>query len=71
MPYTNYSWVTSHLAVGGPDGSLAQLNGLSSGRTIYIHINNTNPMLIENSPERRAVEARGVEVAYDGMEVEI
>jgi len=39
------------------------------GRRIYTHINNTNPILIERSPERRAVEAAGWQVAYDGMEV--
>jgi pyrroloquinoline quinone biosynthesis protein B len=60
-----------HLPVGGPDGSLDQLAELDVGRAIYIHINNTNPILMEDSPERQTVEARGVEVAYDGMEVEI
>ena len=39
------------------------------GRKVYIHINNTNPILVEGSPERRAVEAAGWEVAYDGMEI--
>ena len=43
--------------------------GLFGGRRVYTHINNTNPILIEGSPERRAVEAAGWEVAYDGMEV--
>ena len=60
-----------HLPLGGPDGSLEQLARLGLRRAIYIHINNTNPILIESSPERLAVEARGVEVAYDGMEVVI
>ena len=60
-----------HLPVGGPDGSLHKLAELDVGRAIYIHINNTNPILMEDSPERQTVEARGVEVAYDGMEVEI
>jgi pyrroloquinoline quinone biosynthesis protein B len=36
---------------------------------IYTHINNTNPILIEGSAERRAVEAAGVEVAHDGVEI--
>ena len=57
-----------HMPVDGADGSLAALAGLS-GRRIYIHINNTNPILIEGSPERRRVEAAGWEVAYDGMEI--
>jgi pyrroloquinoline quinone biosynthesis protein B len=60
-----------HLPLGGEGGSLQQLAGLDIARTILIHINNTNPVLIEDSPERRDVEARGIEVAVDGMEVEI
>jgi pyrroloquinoline quinone biosynthesis protein B len=60
-----------HLPIGGADGSLHQLADLDVARAIYIHINNTNPILIEDSPERQAVEERGIEVAYDGMEVEI
>ncbi len=59
-----------HLPISGPDGSLAQLAGLRSVRRIYIHINNTNPLLIEDSPERRAVEEAGWEVAFDGMDFE-
>ena len=57
-----------HVSVSGPDGSLARLAG-QTGRRIYIHINNTNPLLLEGSPERALVEAAGFEVAYDGMEV--
>jgi pyrroloquinoline quinone biosynthesis protein B len=59
----------AHLPVGGPTGSLAQLADVRSGRRIYIHVNNTNPMLREDSPERAAVAAAGWEVAWDGMEV--
>jgi pyrroloquinoline quinone biosynthesis protein B len=40
-------------------------------RKIYIHVNNTNPILIDGSPERREVEARGVEVGWDGLEFEV
>ena len=58
-----------HLAVSGPEGSLAALAGTAVARKIYVHINNTNPILIEGSPERRAVEAAGWSVAYDGMEI--
>lgn len=57
-----------HLPIAGDGGSLAALAALP-GRKIYIHINNTNPVLIEGSPERRAVEAAGVEIAFDGMEI--
>jgi pyrroloquinoline quinone biosynthesis protein B len=60
-----------HLPVGGADGSLERLAPLPIGRKIYIHINNTNPILIEDSSERRIVEERGLEVAADGLELEI
>jgi len=60
-----------HLPLGGEGGSLEQLAGLDIARTILVHINNTNPVLIEDSPERQEVEARGIEVAVDGMEVEV
>ncbi|MBV8398038.1 MAG: pyrroloquinoline quinone biosynthesis protein PqqB [Acetobacteraceae bacterium] len=57
-----------HVPMSGPDGSLALLADLP-GRRIYLHINNTNPVLLEDSPERREVEAAGFEIAYDGMEL--
>jgi pyrroloquinoline quinone biosynthesis protein B len=57
-----------HMPVDGQDGTLAALAGLP-GRRILTHINNTNPMLIEGSPERRKVEDAGFEVAVDGMEI--
>ena len=60
-----------HLPIGGAGGSLEQLAALDIARTVYIHINNTNPLLLEDSPERRAVEAQGIEVAADGLELEI
>jgi pyrroloquinoline quinone biosynthesis protein B len=60
-----------HLPIGDDDGSLKQLAPLPIERKIYIHINNTNPILIEDSPERRTVEAHGLEVAADGLELEI
>jgi pyrroloquinoline quinone biosynthesis protein B len=60
-----------HLPIDGPDGSLEQLSALPIERKIYIHINNTNPILLEDSPERRAVERRGMEVAVDGLELRI
>jgi pyrroloquinoline quinone biosynthesis protein B len=59
-----------HMPVGGPDGTLAALKGLAR-RRILIHINNTNPILIEDSHQRRAVEAAGFEVAEDGMRIEL
>jgi pyrroloquinoline quinone biosynthesis protein B len=57
-----------HMPIDGPEGSLAALSDLQA-RRIYIHINNTNPILIDGSPARRRVEAAGFEVAYDGMEI--
>jgi pyrroloquinoline quinone biosynthesis protein B len=59
----------AHLPVGGDHGSLAALAGLSIPRRIYIHLNNTNPLLRDDSPERRQAERAGWEVAHDGMEV--
>jgi pyrroloquinoline quinone biosynthesis protein B len=56
-----------HLPVSGPEGSLERLATLPSRHRLYTHINNTNPMLLEDSPERRAVERRGLVVGSDGM----
>ena len=56
-----------HLPMSGPDGSIAALSGVSVGRRVFVHINNTNPILVEGSDERRAVEAAGWTVGHDGM----
>jgi pyrroloquinoline quinone biosynthesis protein B len=58
-----------HLPLSGPGGSLEALARLERPRTVLVHINNTNPILLEDSPERKAVEGAGVEVAYDGLEI--
>jgi pyrroloquinoline quinone biosynthesis protein B len=60
-----------HLPISGADGSLKQLAPFPIERKIYIHINNTNPILLEDAPERRIVEEHGLEVAADGLELEI
>ncbi|HZV52528.1 MAG TPA: pyrroloquinoline quinone biosynthesis protein PqqB [Candidatus Dormibacteraeota bacterium] len=60
-----------HLPISGRDGSLARLAPLPIERKIYVHINNTNPILLDDSPERRIVEEHGFEVAEDGLELEI
>jgi len=60
-----------HLPISGPGGSLEQLSPLPIGRKIYIHINNTNPILLEDAPERRTLEQHGIEVAVDGLELQI
>jgi pyrroloquinoline quinone biosynthesis protein B len=59
-----------HMPIDGANGSLATLKGLGK-RRIYIHINNTNPILIDGSPERRRVEDAGFEVAVDGLEIRL
>ena len=56
-----------HLPIGGSQGSLAQIASLPISRKIYTHINNTNPILIEDSPEYAAVKAAGVEIGWDGL----
>jgi pyrroloquinoline quinone biosynthesis protein B len=56
-----------HLPVSGPDGSLDLLAGVIRPIKVYTHINNTNPMLLERSPERQAVERAGLQVGSDGM----
>jgi pyrroloquinoline quinone biosynthesis protein B len=58
-----------HLPISGPGGSLERLAVLDRPRKIFIHINNTNPILDEESAERRAVSDAGWEVAWDGMEI--
>jgi pyrroloquinoline quinone biosynthesis protein B len=56
-----------HLPVSGAGGSLAHLQGLSRPQKVYTHINNTNPMLLEDSPQRAIVERAGLAVGSDGM----
>ena len=58
-----------HISCSGPDGSIAAFEVLEVRRKVFIHINNTNPLLLPDSPERADAEARGWEVAYDGMEI--
>lgn len=60
-----------HVPLAGPGGTLEVLAGLERPRKILVHINNTNPILLEDSPEREEVVRAGVEVAYDGLEVEL
>lgn len=60
-----------HVPISGANGSLSQLVSLRSARKIYTHMNNTNPLLIEDSAERRVVEEAGWEVAFDGMDFDV
>jgi len=61
----------AHWPLGGPGGSLKMLRELPAAHRILIHINNTNPMLRDNSTERAAVHEAGVVVAHDGMQVSL
>ena len=58
-----------HMPITGEGGSLRAVNG--HARRVYLHINNTNPILIEGSPENEAVKAAGWDVAFDGMEFQL
>ena len=60
-----------HVPLSGPGGTLEALARLERPRKALVHINNTNPILLEDSPEREAVARAGVEVAYDGLEIEL
>lgn len=57
-----------HLSMSGDGGTVALLKDVPVERRVFIHINNTNPALVDGSQERRAVEAAGWTLAHDGME---
>ena len=58
-----------HISISGSAGTIAAFAALGVRRKVFIHINNTNPVLLDGSPQRREAEAAGWEVAYDGMEI--
>jgi pyrroloquinoline quinone biosynthesis protein B len=60
-----------HMYISGESGSLAALSDLGIRKRIYVHINNTNPILDAASPEHAAVVAAGWKIAFDGMEVRL
>ena len=60
-----------HLPQSGPGGMIEVLSPLRASRKVLIHINNTNPILDEASRERAQLERAGIEVAYDGMEIQL
>jgi pyrroloquinoline quinone biosynthesis protein B len=60
-----------HVPLNASDGLMAQSDFAKRGRRVLIHINNTNPILDEESPECRAVRDAGWEIAYDGMTIEV
>jgi pyrroloquinoline quinone biosynthesis protein B len=63
------AWRMGHCAITGERGSLARFANSRIGRRVYTHINNSNPILVEGSPERAKVEAAGWIVAHDGLEI--
>jgi pyrroloquinoline quinone biosynthesis protein B len=60
-----------HLPQAGSGGMLELLGSLAAERKILIHINNTNPILDERSAERAQLPAAGIEVAHDGLEIDV
>jgi pyrroloquinoline quinone biosynthesis protein B len=60
-----------HMSCDGDDGSIAAFVSLDVRRKIFIHINNTNPLLVANSPERALAETAGWQIADDGMEIRL
>jgi pyrroloquinoline quinone biosynthesis protein B len=60
-----------HLPISGPSGIMEKLASYSAERKILIHINNSNPILKKDSKEREALKQLGIEIAYEGMELEV
>lgn len=60
-----------HLAQSGPGGMIEVLDRMPAARKILIHINNSNPILREDGPERAELAAHGIEVAFDGMDISL
>ncbi len=58
-----------HMSMSGPDGSIAAFEGLDVARRVFIHMNNTNPVLRPDSDERARAEAAGWTIGQDGMEI--
>ena len=55
--------------MSGPDGSIAAFEGLDVAQAVFVHMNNTNPVLRPDSPERAEAEAAGWTIGQDGMEI--
>jgi pyrroloquinoline quinone biosynthesis protein B len=60
-----------HISMSGPEGAVARLRDVALGQRVFIHVNNTNPALLADSPERAELEAAGWTVAFDGMELSL
>lgn len=68
---TKTGWRMGHVPMRGEGGSVDALAEVAIGRRVFVHINNTNPVLIEDSPERADVEAAGWTVAHDGLSLSL
>ena len=60
-----------HISMSGEEGSIEILNKINIKRKIFIHINTTNPSLLEDSDERKIANENGWEIAYDTMEIKL
>jgi pyrroloquinoline quinone biosynthesis protein B len=60
-----------HVSMSGPDGVIAAFRDLGVDRKVFIHINNTNPVLLDDSPERAEAEQAGWTIAHDGLELSL
>ena len=60
-----------HMSLSGENGSIAMFAGADIGRRVFVHLNNTNPVLLPDSPQRAETEASGWEIAFDGMEISL
>lgn len=60
-----------HMSVSGPGGTMAAFEGLGVRRKILIHINNSNPVLLDDSPEAAAMRAAGWDIGFDGMRIDL
>jgi pyrroloquinoline quinone biosynthesis protein B len=58
-----------HMSLGGPDGVIEAFRAIKVGRKVALHINNSNPVLLADSPERAEAEAAGWTIAHDGLEI--
>ncbi|KQP58888.1 pyrroloquinoline quinone biosynthesis protein PqqB [Methylobacterium sp. Leaf112] len=68
---TKTGWRMGHVPMTGENGSIAALADIEIGRRVFVHINNTNPVLVEDSAERASVEAEGWTVAHDGLSLSL
>lgn len=60
-----------HISMSGEEGSIAAFKDLGVERKVFIHINNSNPTLLDNTEERRVAEQAGWEISFDGMEINL